>query len=359
MDVCYSHNTALYLWRIWSESHPLSVDEFHGLRPSDVRHLPSHVLRSSQAFTHCANSWGKLAQVVENVSRPSLAKLLKHALWVPPLGSCVHVLTFTSAGQRKTKGVKFHQLSNTPPKGLLLELAPHVFCVSPEGLFIQMAETLSLGTLVALGFELCGCYPLENSVEPLKVRGQLTTPARIAALAERCNGMRGVRKARVAIQYVQAKSASVMETEMCMLASMPVHRGGFGLPVPELNARVNLSPAASKVARSDYLVLDAFWPSGRVALEYDGRLSHSGEAQQVRDSRRRAAFATEGISMATLTWSQLSSVQEFEEIVAYVRRQLGQKKRARKLDFLDKHSELRRQIRRFHFGEWWHKPYGC
>lgn len=351
MRICYSHNTALHLLRLWSVSHAVALEHFHGLTPAETKHLPTRVLSLASSVQDCAHSLAGYKSALEQLENPALRRMLQQLLEQPELGSAVHLLVAPGLGQRNTKQIVFHQAPAELPRGSLLQLAPTVHCSSPELVFVQLSEQLELGEAVALGYELCGCYPVGG--DSLLVRRQVTTPKKLVSFIGRLGNVHGIRKARLAAQFVQAKSASVMETELCALATMPMRWGGYGLPSARLNEKISLSRAAATIARSPYLTLDMYWPEGPVALEYDGKASHSGEGARARDSRRRDALAAEGIPLATLTSKQMAVVGELEEIVAFVGGVLGRRARAKTPEFRERHSRLRAQLKRFHNGVWW------
>ena len=109
--------------------------------------------------------------------------------------------------------------------------------------------------------------------------------------------MKGLRKARIAVQFVCAKSASAKETEMDALLMTPMRWGGLGLPPALANEPVALSEEAARIARGDRVVCDLLWPQARVAAEYDGLAFHGGRHQQARDSRRRDALIADGFDV--------------------------------------------------------------
>lgn len=345
MDICFSHVTGLQLLRWWSEKNPFTLECFHNLVPNSENDIlplrrTSFSVSRAVARTERELAWA-LEQIDDSALREELASLLAGTASVP-----CHVLVPSCPGQHCTQRVVFHQVPRMLPEGSLVELMPGVLCASPELVFVQMAEVLGLGGLVALGYELCGGYPLDGRIP--QVRSPLTTPLRLATFAHQVERLRGLRLARVAARFVQAKSASAMETEVSALATVSMKWGGFGLPPARLNERISLSPAAARVARSDTLVLDAYWPAGNIALEYDGRESHGSEWGRVRDSRRRDALTVEGISLVTLTAQQFSVYQEFEEVIAFIRKRLGMRSARKLRGFPEAHSGLRYQLRRFH-----------
>ena len=106
----------------------------------------------------------------------------------------LHVLARPKEGRHPTKRVRFHQIAVPLPRGAFLEIAPGIALCSPELVFVQMAESLSAGELIALGYELCGCYPLDAGRSSALVRTQLATPGRLAAFAKRAERIKGRRK---------------------------------------------------------------------------------------------------------------------------------------------------------------------
>ena len=72
-----------------------------------------------------------------------------------------------------------------------MRIAEGLFVCSPELVFVQMASCLSFGELLALGYELCGCYPRSTQKSVPLVRRPLTTPNRLMAYAARLNGAKG------------------------------------------------------------------------------------------------------------------------------------------------------------------------
>ena len=78
-----------------------------------------------------------------------------------------------------------------------------------------MAGSLEFGELLALGYELCGSYPVTRG-DGVLVRRPLTTPERLVAFLGQLEDARPVKLARSAALQVRRKSASVMETEVAI-----------------------------------------------------------------------------------------------------------------------------------------------
>lgn len=348
MKLILSHRTALHLLRVWSEAHALPLRTFHDLGARDVAHLPSSTLKGASSLSGAAGSEAAVRALINEAKRPSLRTLLEELWENASAGEPLHVLAQPDRGRHPTRRITFHQTATTLPARSLLEIAPNVAVCSPELVFVQMAESLPLGELIALGYELCGCYPISADQSGSRVRSQLTTPARLTAFGERAARMSGLRKARVAARYIRAKSASVRETEMSALLQTPMKWGGLGLPEARANEPVPLSHRATQIARGKRVVCDLLWENPPIAVEYDGREYHEGDQNQVRDSRRRDAMAADGFHVVTVTSPQLDGATEFFEIADSITRKMGRRPRKRDAAFTVRHMKLRRELRKYH-----------
>lgn len=68
------------------------------------------------------------------------------------------VLTSSSNAKHESKYFRFHNYTGSYPAGSFLKLKDNIYLASPELLFCQMAQNLSIEKLLLLGFELCGTY---------------------------------------------------------------------------------------------------------------------------------------------------------------------------------------------------------
>ena len=326
MDLTFSHITALVLLRIWSCNHPLTLRAFHDLRPRDAGHLPFRHLREPRPIVGSADTEAAVRMAIENVKKPSmrhtLDKLWDEASEKNPL----HVLVGPKRGRHSTQRILFHQISAPLPSHALLEIAPGIAVCSPEMVFVQMAEALSVAELIAL----------------------LTAPARPSAFVERADRVRGVRKARIAVRYVRAKSASPKETEMDALLLTPQKWGGMGFPEALVNEPVSLSSQAARILRGNRVVCDLLWPQYSLAAEYDGREAHHSRHQQTRDSRRRDALLANGTDVVTITSPQIDGVSDFLEVADAISRKMKRRPLKRTETFWERHLQLRHGIRSYH-----------
>lgn len=349
MNVYLSHITALRFWRAWSRLHPLALDAFHKLgkvAPSSL--FPGSAYRLTSALRNCAASERDVRRLLLTVRH------MPEVLWA--LRDCDdaigpkpwHILLSKGDGTRDSALVARHRSSLTYPKGSFVEIAPHVFVCSPELVFAQMAPLVSYGELMALGYELCGCYPRSSREGDAWVRCPLTSPGRLTAYLAKLTGAKGVKFARAVAKQVRAKSGSVMETELAAVAFTSELYGGLGIAPALINEPISLSMRASRIARCSHVVLDFHWPSARFGIEYNGRDSHASAARQDRDSRKRDALAVDGIEIMTMTSSQFNDIDECASLLDGVSRRAGKPRRKRAAKHGEAQRRLRRQLRKFH-----------
>ena len=260
----------------------------------------------------------------------------------------VHVVTTSCGGLRNSTAATRHRLGGALPRGSFLKVAPGVFVCSPELVFVQMAASVPRGALLALGYELCGCYPVGGDRAGALVRRPLTAPRRLSAFAARATGLTGVTAARAAAKRVLAKSGSIMETEVSIVAFSSVAQGGLGLVPPKLNEPVTLSARAKEATGLSRVVCDWLWPEARVAVEYDGRDSHASPQQQARDARKRDALRIDGFDLTVITSSQFHHVTQCTALLLGVGRRVGPRKRKLSAEHAPRHLTLRKQVRAHH-----------
>lgn len=154
--------------------------------------------------------------------------------------------------------------------------------------------------------------------------------------------------ARSAAKQVLAKSGSLMETEVSIIAFSLFSQGGLGLRTPLLNEPVALSDRARTATGLSRVVCDWLWPAERVVLEYDGHDAHSSPQQRAHDARKRDALRIDGFDLAVLTSSQFHHVNQCAELLRGVARSAGQRSPALKPEHLPRHLALREQVRKHH-----------
>lgn len=188
------------------------------------------------------------------------------------------------------------------PEGAFVCLGDGLFLSTPEMVFLEMARAVDLTELVQVGMALCGRYAPSGDDGGFVRHESLTSVARLGEFLGRCDGIRGVKRARSALRWVCDGSRSPMETATVMVLTMSRTAGGYGLPRPELNVRIDLSTESALLAGTPYYRADLLYRKERLVIEYLGKAYH---ADTVRDYRRERILEDEGFAVVNVTGEQL------------------------------------------------------
>jgi len=229
-----------------------------------------------------------------------------------------------------------------------------------------MADELPLIKLIELGLELCGTYslPIKDEYKPGVERAEaidhttynhppLTSAKALKAFLNRMKGVNGQKKAQRALRYITNGSGSPMETILFMLLTLPHKLGGYGLPLPELNKRIDPGKAARHRligSGKTYYKCDIFWPKANLAVEYDSKTYHTNEERIIEDAKRRRELDAIGIRVETVTSNQILSITEFEIVARQIARKLGIQLRYSNPQHKEEQHELRRMLLGFDRG---------
>lgn len=248
----------------------------------------------------------------------------------------LHVLIADKKFRRRAKEVQCHVWKKSLPQGAILDIGGDVYVSSPEFCFVQMAQSLSLLQTIELGYDLCGRYHISKNeitlVEPL------TTVAKLESFVSQMHNVHGIRKTSRALPYVVDNSASPMETRLVMLLCLPYKLGGYGLSRPLLNYRVDLTAAK-------YYVCDLMWPEECLALEYDSDQFHTNERNIGHDSIKRTHLARAGVTVYSVTRSQIQSRYEVDVLARLLAQHMGKRIRVSEPQFSRARYELRNSLR--------------
>jgi hypothetical protein len=186
----------------------------------------------------------------------------------------VHVARRRGCSTPRRANVMGHLLTLLPDEVIEYD---GVRLTSPARTWLDLASVLSVEELVIAGDSLvCSHGPdFPRPREPLCSREDLR------AVTGRHPGVRGVRKARPALELIRVGSDSQPETKM----RLSIVRSG--LPEPVLNYVV-IGAYGTPV-----LWPDAAYPAQRVALQYEGS-HHNATDQYLRDIRRADVAAEYG-----------------------------------------------------------------
>lgn len=258
-----------------------------------------------------------------------------------------HIITVKHQIKSRNDDTTKHVFTKLPPRSCVRANMHHqgqpLFVSTPEFCFLQMASQLPLEQLIALGFELCGTYA---TLEDRTLYGAhpLTSPKKLADFLLRSNGFKGVVAARRAARHLIARSASPMETNIAMMLCLPYSLGGYGIPHPAMNHRIDIPESLRARGDSPFRVCDLYWEDAKFAIEYDSDLAHSGVYKTARDALRRSEIEATGIIVMSITRPQVKSAEVFDHLASLVARQTGKRLQFDPRSFKWKHRKLRSLI---------------
>lgn len=249
---------------------------------------------------------------------------LRDAPWNQGIfGDALHIAVSSQGGKRNRPGIVCHCLSGLRLRGEVMRIESGVFVLSPRATYLQLASAVPLESLAMLAFELCGLYsmlPRDSSFTSAK---PLTTVDAIASFAHLNSGYAGCARARKALGFVADRSASPAESRLVALLCAKQTLGGYGLPMPEMNRRVDVVGEGRKCTPHKFFVLDLYWCDAKLDVEYDSDAFHASLAGIASDAERRNALCAMGYSVITVTNAQISSLDSFDDVALGIAHALG------------------------------------
>ena len=194
--------------------------------------------------------------------------------------------------------------------------------------------------------ELCGTYALV----PESVRGftsreyPLTTQEELESFLQCIPGSRAARYLDAALGLMQNGSRSPMETREYLLLCLPKRYGGYGLPKPQLNYRIDLGPEERRVSRRRYFECDICWPQQMVVMEYDGHDDHESREDRSRDAVKRNMLLARGYKVFTVTGKQICDAAAFDRLVRDIVADLGHRLKSFPSDWALRRDALRKEL---------------
>lgn len=258
-------------------------------------------------------------------------------------GIPLDVVVASPAARTQAEGLSCHVWSALPD-GCAVDAGENFFVSTPEFVFLQMATALAPVQLIALGYELCGTYCLGGESPASNRKAPLASVASLSRFLGKAPGARGAKRARWALRYVKDGSASPMETALTLMLCLPHRMGGYAVPWPQLNYRVDPPAKVQCLTDKSHYRCDLCWPEAKLAVEYDSKLHHADAAKQELDARRRNALLVLGYTVMTVSRGQLMDSGAFNRIARQVAKLLGKRLRYRDPDFTRAHISLRTEI---------------
>ncbi|MCL2750469.1 MAG: endonuclease domain-containing protein [Coriobacteriia bacterium] len=297
---------------------------------------------------------------VEAFSASELKRMDTRGLTFP-----LEVMVGTTTAKRKSQMVKAHIASAPLPEGSIVDVGEGLLVVSAELCFFQLVKRLPFSKVLRLGLEFCGKYSLpandaakedpDIKEDGFKKRPALTSVERLSSFLDRSEGVLNQRQLQGLLRYIGNGSASPMESKLLILLTLPYRHGGFGLPLPELDAPVE----PGKIARNNsgkkvYNNLtkdnknyrcDFYWRDLKLAVEYDSDKHHLRSKQKAEDSKKKNYLLSKGVHVITVSKLQAQSDLEVERVALQLAaRHDRQLKHRMNPKWAEKHRLLRRQL---------------
>ena len=282
---------------------------------------------------------------------PAIEQLVLPGLTLP-----LHIMLGKADLRRACQDMKQHVFTGKTPVGSFYSVDDTLFVSSPEFCFTQMANILPLVRLIDLGYELCGSYSMHTAGDPhtsargFHLREPLTSKKKLEAFASRMPGVKGHQKTVRAMRYILEGSASPMETKLSMLLTLSYQLGGFGLPKPELNARIVPRKADRRITNKEFYICDLFWPDKGIAVEYNSNQFHTGSTHITDDAKKSNTLTAMGIRVIPVTAQQIFDNYEFERVARVIAKRLGKRLVYKNPGFAAAHDNLRDIL---NIESWW------
>ena len=244
----------------------------------------------------------------------------------------VNLVFADSKSRRKSLNVKPHSYSGAIPDRSFVKINDKISVSSPPLCLYQMSTDLSLIELIELAYEFCGTYTLsavsdKTSNDDLYNLPPLTNTRELKAFTLKAEGMIGQKKVVRALRYIVDGSASPMETKLAMLLTLPYRLGGYELPAPELNKKIDIEKVTSRRSGKSYYKCDFFWNEAKLAFEYDSYEHHTDKKNMISDSEKRQDLAALGINVISVTNSQIQNLSKLDGLAELIAKKM--KKRFR------------------------------
>lgn len=201
-----------------------------------------------------------------------------------------------------------------------------VLSVSPAMSWAQVAASLPVARAREIAWELTGTYRIDPSAPlGLAEREPLTSASACLHAATILAGGGVPWRIKARLTGVLDEVASPMEGRVGCLLATGRRSGGYGLPKPRLNARIDLEDDERRLVRSTFLRPDYLWEQEGVVLEYDSDAVHFDDgAQRARhDAHKRNVYEGRGWSHFALTRDQLMDPPAMDGLVRTLAKALG------------------------------------
>lgn len=209
-----------------------------------------------------------------------------------------------------------------------------IMVASPELVFLQLASSLDVHRLILLGLQLCS-HPPGKPAEAISTKHKLKT------FLTKTSGHRGHRKALRATKYIENGSASIMESIVYMLLTLPHALGGYGLDGVLFNYEIIIKEEATKRLGQKRCYADIYYKQEKLAVEYNSFAFHNSPSEQGKDEIRSTILERQSIEVMNLSTIQLYDKLACKDFATNLATRLGRRIQIRTNKFDEMHSLLR------------------
>lgn len=260
------------------------------------------------------------------------------------LSDPLHVVVATQGLQRSIDRVACHVGSGGPFASQVVKANSLYYACSPVLALAQCTQLCPTAQVAQWCSEFCGTYRLSQDSQGFNKALPLVSRQQIRRFAQDYSQVAGCSKLRRIAQYVPDGAASPMETALVELLCLPVRWGGYGLPIPKLNARIDLPRDICLRTGKNYFVADLLWSSKRLVVEYDSNEFHAGKERISSDADRRNILASLGYTVVTVVSNQLYSANKADELARQLLKHLGARRYPPKNYYSSQRHSLRQTL---------------
>lgn len=258
----------------------------------------------------------------------------------------IHLMVPSSKQRVSKRLFAYSVCTKSLPETAFRRLEKGICVASPEHCLLQASRAYPRYRLIELCMEMCGKYALVYGIERgfISREHQLATVASIGAFLRHMKGEPGASELAMMLKHVQEGSRSPMETRVYLLMCLPKRLGGYGLPKPVINQRIELSEEERTTARRNYFECDLCWGDERVVVEYDGHADHASRIDRDKDSIKRNILLSKRYAVLTLTGGQITNAHAFDGVVRTIAAKLGYRLYGFPKNWEERHMRLRREL---------------
>ena len=275
------------------------------------------------------------------------SQVVEELRWTIGLEGPLDFLVIGDGALRRSSAVCPHRCSQDIPPGSLIPIAcrahdAEMLVCCPELAFLQICQAVD--TLAAIYFGMCVCsdfrfdsFALGGVVFRSEGGHAIASQNSIARYLDRSDGLKGAKRARLALRHVRDHARSPKECALGMMFCLPARLGGFDLGDPSFNEMVRVFDGSDRRGKPRYsirypdIAIRSTSRKGErcmVFVDYDPASTHSGMEKMMLDSRRRNDMATiRDVPHFTITSDDAMSFEYLEKLADRMRRLLGRRSR--------------------------------